>query len=71
MPTIRVEMWRGCTKEQKAEIARVFTAELSHITHKSPPYINVLFQDYEQEDWAIGGELASDIDWAARRKQTS
>ena len=71
MPNIRVEMWKGCTKDQKAEIARVFTEEMSRITGKSKPYIIVQFMDFEQEDWAIGGELASDIDWAARRKQNS
>ncbi len=69
MPIVRVEMWKGCSKEQKAEIAAVFAKEMERITHKPASYITIVFQDYETSDWALGGELASDIDWAKRRGQ--
>lgn len=69
MPNVMIEMWEGCSKEQKAEIAEIFARELSRVTGKPPQYIIIRFQDFKMSDWAIGGELASDIDWAARRKQ--
>ena len=69
MPIIRVEMWKGATKETKAKLAKALTEATSEIANKPPEYINVLFVDYEQQDWAIGGELASDIDWQKRREK--
>ena len=69
MPIIRVEMWKGATKETKAKLAKALTHAMSEIANKPPEYINVLFTDFEKEDWAIGGELASDIDWEKRRKE--
>jgi 4-oxalocrotonate tautomerase len=69
MPIIRVEMWKGATKETKAKLAKALTVAMSEIANKPPEYINVLFTDYEQQDWAIGGELASDIDWQKRREK--
>ena len=69
MPIVRVEMWKGATKETKAELAKALTDAVCRIANKPPEYVNVLFTDYEQQDWAIGGELASDIDWEKRRKE--
>ena len=65
MPIIRVEMWKGATKETKAELAKALTEDMERIAKKPAEYINVLFVDYEQHNWALGGELACDIDWDA------
>ena len=69
MPIIRVEMWKGATKEMKAAIAKEITETVSRIAKKPAEYIDVLFTDYEKEDWAKGGELASDIDWDKVRRE--
>lgn len=69
MPVVRVEMWKGATKETKAELAKAITDAVCTIAKKPPEYVNLLFVDYDMQDWAIGGELASDIDWEARRKE--
>jgi 4-oxalocrotonate tautomerase len=66
MPIVRVEMWKGTNKEVKAKIARAITDDVARIANKKPQNIVVLFNDYEKEDWAVGGELASDIDWSKR-----
>ncbi len=60
MPIIRVEMWSGRTKAQKAELARVITEAVVSITHTTPEATHVIFQDIAKEDWAQGGVLASD-----------
>jgi 4-oxalocrotonate tautomerase len=66
MPIVRVEMWKGTSKEVKAKIAKAITEDVATIANKKPQNIVVLFKDYEREDWAVGGELASDIDWSKR-----
>jgi 4-oxalocrotonate tautomerase len=61
-----VEMWKGATKETKAKLAKAITDDVAAIAKKQPKNIIVVFQDYEKEDWAIGGELSSDIDWSKK-----
>ncbi|HEX78370.1 MAG TPA: 4-oxalocrotonate tautomerase family protein [Dehalococcoidia bacterium] len=57
MPIVRVEMWTGRTKAQKAELARVITEAMVTIAHTKPESTWVIFQDVPKEDWAIAGEL--------------
>ncbi|MDR2503026.1 MAG: 4-oxalocrotonate tautomerase family protein [Deltaproteobacteria bacterium] len=66
MPIIKVELWKGCTHEQKAQLAKEITDSVERIAKKRRPNITVLFTDYETENWSTGGELASDIDWSKR-----
>jgi 4-oxalocrotonate tautomerase len=66
MPIVRVELWKGATKETKAKLAKAITNDVVTIANKKPQSVIVLFTDYEKEDWAIGGELASDIDWSKK-----
>ncbi len=66
MPIIRVELWKGASKEVKAKLAKTLTEDLARIANKRPENIIVVFTDYEKENWAIGGELSSDIDWSKR-----
>lgn len=68
MPVIHVEMWKGASKEVKARVAKAFTEALKEIAGKPRSTIHVIFTDVEKEDWAIGGELCSDIDWEKKSK---
>ena len=61
MPIIRVELWSGRTKEQKAELADALTAALVRIGKTSADHTIVIFQDIDKSDWAEGGKLASDL----------
>lgn len=60
MPIVRVEMWPGRTKAQKAELARVITEAVVSIAHATPEATFVIFQETAREDWAQGGVLASE-----------
>ncbi len=60
MPIVRVEMWPGRTKEQKAELARAITESVVNIAHTTPDATIVVFQDVMKENWAQGGILASE-----------
>ena len=66
MPIVRVELWKGATKEVKAKLAKAITDDVATIANKKPQNIIVVFTDYEKENWAIAGELASDIDWSKK-----
>lgn len=61
MPMVRVELWPGRTKEQKAELARAITDAVVKIAKTTPEATQIVFQDVPKEDWAIGGILASDL----------
>ena len=61
MPIVRVEMWPGRTKEQKAELAQAITDAMTRIAKiANPDATQVIFHDVSKEDWAIGGVPASD-----------
>jgi len=60
MPTIRVEMFEGRTIEQKREMAEVFTREMARIAKIAPDAIQVLFEEYRRDNWAVGGTLYAD-----------
>ena len=59
MPIVRVEMWSGRTKSQKAELARVITEAMVTIAHTTPEATIVIFEDVARENWATSGVLAS------------
>ena len=60
MPIVRVEMWPGRTKSQKAELARLITEAVVAAAHTSPEATIVIFEDVEKENWAVAGVLASE-----------
>ncbi len=61
MPIVRVEMWPGRTKAQKAELARLITEAVVTVANTTPEATIVIFEDVSRENWAIGGVIASEI----------
>lgn len=57
MPILRVEMLSGRTRDQKREMAEVFTREMARIAGCAPGAIQIVFADVERSDWAVGGIL--------------
>ncbi|WP_457554731.1 2-hydroxymuconate tautomerase [Candidatus Pyrohabitans sp.] len=57
MPVIRVTMWKGRTKEQKAKLAEAITRAMVDIAGTEPKHVHIIFEDVEKEDWAIAGKL--------------
>ena len=60
MPVLRVSMWTGRTKEQKAEIAKALTDVMVRIGKTTPDGTIIIFEDVDKSNWAHGGILASD-----------
>ena len=60
VPIINVRMLKGRSVDQKREFAEVVTREAARILKCAPGVIDVVFDDVEKHDWAVGGTLASD-----------
>ena len=60
MPTIRVDLLKGRSIEQKREFASVVTREAARILGCPPEAVDILFFEVERHDWANGGRLNAD-----------
>jgi 4-oxalocrotonate tautomerase len=52
MPQITIKMYEGRTDEQKEEITRVFTSELSRIIEREPEFIHIEFNEIPIDEHA-------------------
>ncbi len=60
MPIIRVEMFKGRSREQKRELVQALTDAMVKTTGAKPEACWVVISDVEKEDWGFGGELGCD-----------
>lgn len=58
MPYVNVQITRGATREQKAELVRDITNSLIRILHKKPEHTHIVIQEIDEEDWGFEGILA-------------
>ena len=56
MPTLRVELFKGRTAEQKAKLAQELTDACVRVLGGSADSVDILFFDIERHDWATGGK---------------
>lgn len=57
MPVVRIELFAGRTREQKAKAAKEVTEALSRTIGAKPESTHVIFVDVEKSDWAHAGTL--------------
>lgn len=57
---ITIQMEKGRNTNTKRRAADAFTKAAMATLGVKAEWVNVLFKDYEREDWAIGGELQLD-----------
>lgn len=60
MPYVNVQITKGATREQKAEIVRDITDSLQRVLGKKPEYTHVVLQEIEEENWGFAGMLTDD-----------
>lgn len=60
MPYVNVQITRGASREQKAEIVRRVTETLVEVLGKKPEYTHVVIQEISEDDWGFAGKLTSD-----------
>ena len=61
MPFIRVSLWTGRTKEQKAELAKALTETMVKTGKVPPEAVTILFEEQPKENWATKGTLHSEL----------
>ena len=59
MPFIRVSMWKGRTRLQKARIADRITSVLMDEAKCERDAVTVVFEEFDKGNWAKGGVPAS------------
>lgn len=60
MPYVNLQITKGATRAQKAEIVKAFTDTLVRVLGKNPQNTHIVIQEIEREDWGHGGELVAD-----------
>ena len=60
MPVVNIQMFEG-RESAKAEIAKTVTESIAKNAGVDPKYVYVIFNDVKTSDWAISGELFSEI----------
>jgi 4-oxalocrotonate tautomerase len=60
MPYVNLQITKGATRAQKAEIVKAFTDTLVRVLGKNPQNTHIVIQEIEREDWGHGGELVVD-----------
>ena len=60
MPYINVQIIKGATREQKAQIVAQMTQTLVQVLGKKPEYIHIVIQEIETDDWGFAGMLTSE-----------
>lgn len=67
MPYVNIQITRGATRDQKAQLVSRVTNALVDVLGKKPEHTHVVIQEIAEEDWGFAGMLTDD--W--NKKQTS
>lgn len=65
MPYVNVQITRGASREQKANLVRDITDSLVRELGKKPEHIHIVIQEIAEEDWGFEGLLTDE--WKRRQ----
>ncbi|WP_242620251.1 tautomerase family protein [Shewanella maritima] len=60
MPYVNVQITKGASREQKAEIVKDITDSLQRVLGKKPQHTHIVIQEIEPQDWGFAGMLTDD-----------
>jgi len=60
MPYINLQITKGATREQKAQIVKEFTETLVTVLGKKPEHTHIVIQEIEDENWGFAGVLTDE-----------
>ena len=66
MPYVNVQVTRGATREQKAEVVGDITDSLVRVLGKKPEHIHIVLQEIDDENWGYAGLLTDE--WRRKRQ---
>lgn len=55
MPYVNVQITKGATREQKAQLIKDITESLVRVLKKKPEHTHVVIQEIADEDWGFEG----------------
>ena len=60
MPYVNVQITKGATRDQKAQMVKDITNSLVNVLGKKPEHIHIVIQEIEEENWGYLGLLTDD-----------
>jgi len=60
MPYVNIQITKGATREQKAEIVKDVTGSLVRVLGKKPEHTHIVIQEIDEENWGFSGLLTDD-----------
>ncbi|MFC3772915.1 4-oxalocrotonate tautomerase family protein [Paenibacillus sp. GCM10012303] len=60
MPYINLQITKGATREQKAQIVKEFTETLVKVLGKKPEHTHIVIQEMDEENWGFAGVLTDE-----------
>ncbi|WP_124551672.1 tautomerase family protein [Methylophilus methylotrophus] len=60
MPYVNLQITKGATREQKAQLVREITDSLVRVLGKKPEHTHIVIQEINEEDWGFSGLLTDD-----------
>lgn len=65
MPYVNLQITKGATREQKAQLVKDITDSLVNVLGKKPEHIHIVIQEIKEENWGYSGLLTDD--WKQQR----
>lgn len=70
MPYVNVQITKGATRAQKAQLVHEITDSLVRILGKNPEQTHIVIQEIAEADWGFSGLLTDDWKEQQSRKPT-
>jgi 4-oxalocrotonate tautomerase len=67
MPYVNIQITKGATREQKAQLVKEVTDSLVRVLGKQPEHIHIVIQEIADENWGFAG-LLTDV-WKQQQGQ--
>lgn len=60
MPYVNIQITRGATRGQKAQLVKDVTDSLVRVLGKKPEHTHIVIQEINEEDWGFSGLLTDE-----------
>jgi 4-oxalocrotonate tautomerase len=69
MPYINLQITKGASRNQKAQIVKEFTETLVSVLGKKPEHTHIVIQEIEDENWGFSGILTDEYKMISLEKE--
>ncbi|UZR30320.1 tautomerase family protein [Methylococcus mesophilus] len=60
MPYVNIQITKGATRAQKAQLVKEVTDSFARILGKKPEHTHVVIQEIDEENWGFSGLLTDE-----------